>query len=158
MLHLLRSAMLTTAALILVACASQQGVIDRPDWAENSVHWDGTGLSVAGHGVSDYSTTVHDEALMAEDNALHEARKLIARELAKTYVAYMTEKKETVSEEDAAYQLEKQLDNVMARQRHYDEQRRVYFIQLYMPTYRIQELIKTVFGIDVKVGNDGKFK
>lgn len=156
--HFLRSLLLLSSVLILVACATQKGIIDRPDWAESPARWDGTGLSVASYGVSDYSTNSREEAMLAEENALREARKMLARELAKAYVAYKAEKKETVSEEDAAYQLERVLGNIVSRQRHYDEQRRVFFIQLYLPAHRVQELISTAFGVQVTVGADGKLQ
>lgn len=156
--HLVRSLLLLTSALILVACATQKGVIDRPDWAETPAHWDGTGLSVASYSASEYSTNAGDEAQLAEENALREARKMVSRELAKAYVAYKSTQKETVSEEDAAYQLERQLGNIVSRQRHYDEQRRVFFIQLYLPSHRIQELISATFGVQVTVGADGKLQ
>lgn len=158
MLHLVRSLLLLTSALILVACATQKGVINRPDWAENPSRWDGTGLSVASYGASDYSTNAKEEAVLAEENALREARKMLARELAKAYVAYQATKKETVAEEEAASQLERQLGNILSRQRHYDEQRRVFFIQLYLPSHRVQELINATFGVKVNVGADGKLQ
>ncbi|PIQ28613.1 hypothetical protein COW36_12425 [bacterium (Candidatus Blackallbacteria) CG17_big_fil_post_rev_8_21_14_2_50_48_46] len=152
---LVRSVLILGTLLLLNACAVQRGVIERPDWAAVPV-WDSSGMSVTGHGVSDYSTNSNDEAQLAEENALKEARKLLARELAKAYVEYMATQKETVSEEEAAGKIVRQLGNIVARQRYYDDQRRVYFIQLYLPAHRVPEIIHAVFGVQIKVGENGK--
>lgn len=158
MSYLLRTFLKLSTVLMLFACAVQKGgVIERPEWAGAPV-WDSTGLSVSGYAVSDYSASSLDEAMLAEESALKTTRKLLAQELAKTYVAYLAAKKETLAEDQAAAQIERQLGNIQVSRKHYDEQRRVYFIQLYLPTHRVAEILSATFGVQVQVGENGQLK
>ena len=76
----------------------------------------------------------------------------MAQELAK---AYIKSGKAAISEEDATRQLENNIGNLLERQHHYDEQRHVYFVQLFIPASRVEEYIAQVFGTQVQLKADG---
>ena len=155
---LVRSLLMLSTILMLAACAPQKGLIERPQWVREPA-WDSSGLSVAGYGASDYSTSVKEESLLAEENALKKTRRLLARELAQRYLAYLSDKKEALpNEDDAAAAIERVLGNLQVNKKYYDEQRRVYFLQLYLPTHRVAEILKAAFGVEVQASESGQLK
>lgn len=157
MSYFLRSVLNLSVVLMLIACAVQKGMIERPEWVGDPL-WDTTGLLVSGYAVSDYSMSSREEALLAEENALKAARKILAQELAKAYVAYLATKQETITEAQVAEQIERNMGHVQMTRQYYDEQRRIYFVQLYLPSYRIEKILATTFGVQVQVGEKGQLK
>ncbi len=144
---------LLLGAFMFVSCASQQGVIARPDWAEKPAIWEYTGLTLATYGSAQFSQQNPEEnARAAEEKALQNLRHLLAQELAK---AYIKSGKASISEEEATRQLENKIGNLLERQHHYDEQRHVYFVQLFIPASRVEEYISQVFGTQLQLKADG---
>lgn len=147
----LSSILLST--LLLLGCATQQGIIERPDWAQKQVVWDYTGVMFSSYGLPAYTQhSVEENARMAEEAALNNLRRLVARELAK---AYLKASKASLSEDDAARQLENSIGNILEKQHHYDEQRKVYFIQYFIPATRVEDLVNTTFNTKLKMQSDG---
>lgn len=138
--------------LILLGCSTQQGIIERPDWAKQAVVWDYTGLMLSSFGASPYQASSQEMARMAEEKAGDNLRKVLSHELAK---AYLKASKATVSEDDAARQLENKIGNLLEKQHSYDEQRHVYFIQIFIPASRVEELINTTFNSKLKLQKNG---
>jgi hypothetical protein len=84
---------------------------------------------------------------------------MLARELAQRYLAYLSDKKEALpNEEQAMGAIERALGNLQVNKKYYDEQRRVYFLQLYLPAHRVAEVLKAAFGVDVQVSASGQLK
>ncbi|PKL77572.1 MAG: hypothetical protein CVV27_05100 [Candidatus Melainabacteria bacterium HGW-Melainabacteria-1] len=138
---------------LLWGCATQQGIIERPDWAKDPVSWDYTGLTLSTYGKPPYSqTNVQDASRMAEENAHDNLRRLMSRELAK---AYIKASKAEISEDDAARALENGLGNLLQKQSHYDSQRQVYFIQIFVPASRVEDLVNNTFNTRLKLNSDG---
>lgn len=140
------------ALLIVVGCTTQEGIIDRPDWAKAPAVWDYTGVTFASFGSSPYKASPNEMAHMAEDKAVENLRRLMARELAK---AYIKATKASISEDDAARQLENNIGTPLEKQHHYDDQRQVYFIQIFLPASRIEDIVNKTFGTKLKMKADG---
>lgn len=137
----------------LSACATQQGVIERPEWAAQESNWEFAGLTVSTYGVPEYKSTTQEDFRQAEDMAMRNARRLVAREVAR---AYLKTGKSTLSEDEAARKLEDVVGSFVARQTHYDEQRRVYFIQLFVPASKIEDMLLKAFNEKLKLQNKGQ--
>lgn len=154
-------AMTASAAKFLVAiallwgCAAQQGVIDRPDWAKDTTQWEYAGLTVASYGSTDYNVNVGTDADMAEENAMQSARSVIARALAQSYLKARPDA--GISEDDAIRRIDSAMGNLVERQSKYDEQRRVYFIQVFVPASRLEEILYQAFDVRLKLQDNGVF-
>ncbi|HEY9841320.1 MAG: hypothetical protein ACAI44_06240 [Candidatus Sericytochromatia bacterium] len=140
-------------SLLMAGCSTQQGIIERPDWAKEPVSWDYTGVTISTFGTPPYSqANVQDASRMAEESAANNLRRLLARELAK---AYLKASKASVSEDDAARQLENAVGNLLEKQHYYDAQRQVYFVQIFVPASRLEEMINQTFSTHLKLQKDG---
>ncbi|MGV3524637.1 MAG: hypothetical protein ACO1RX_10440 [Candidatus Sericytochromatia bacterium] len=154
-------AMTASAAKFLVAiallwgCAAQQGVIDRPDWAKEATQWEYAGLTVASYGSTDYDVNVGTDVDMAEENAMQSARSVIARALAQSYLK--ARPNAGISEDEAIRRIDSAMGNLVERQSKYDEQRRVYFIQVFVPASRLEEILYQAFDVRLKLQNAGVF-
>lgn len=137
--------------LVLWGCASQRGQIAKPDWAQREVVWEMSGLTVNAFGENDYSLDRKDDR-RAEENAIVNARKKIARELAK---AYLKASGDTISEDEAASRLEGEIDNVPAKSSSYDVPSGTYWVQVYYPATALLTDISSAFGVKLKIKSDG---
>lgn len=153
MAHCVRAVKVLIVMALLWGCASQEGVIDRPGWAEKPTEWTYSGLTVASYGSSDYKLSTQENARMAEEAAMRNARQVIAQQMAK---AYLKASKSDMSEAEATRRIEAELGNLIERQSKYDEQRGVYFIQLFVPTSRVEDILKRAFNSNLKVQSSGE--
>lgn len=142
---------LLLSLLLLWGCAAQRGQIAKPDWAEREVAWDGTGLTVNAYGENDYSRD-NKNSERAEENAFANARKLIARELAK---AYLKASKDSISEDEAASRLEAALGTPIEKLSKYDPQTGTFFVQIYVPASRLLSVVNSTFNTNLKLNSDG---
>lgn len=138
--------------LILVGCQTKQGVIERPEWAKEPVVWDYTGLTLSTYGVPPYKSNSQDMQRMAEESAGENLRRQLSHELAK---AYIKATKASISEDDAARQLQNKIGNLLERQHSYDEQRHVYYIQIFIPASRVADLVNQTFNTKLKLQKNG---
>ena len=151
--HFARASKVLITLALLWGCAAQEGIIDRPDWAQKPTDWSYSGLTVASYGRSDYKLSTQENTRMAEEDAMRNARQVIAQQIAK---AYLKASKSDMSEADAARRVEAELGNLIERQSKYDEQRGVYFIQLFVPASRVEDIVKRAFGTSLKVQSNGE--
>ena len=139
--------------LILAGCATKQGIIERPDWATpNPITWESSGVTFWSFGTSPYQAGAQDMARMAEEKAGENLRRLMSHELAK---AYIKATKASISEDDAARQLENHIGNLLEKQHSYDEPRHNYFIQIFVPASRVEALVNQTFGTKLKLQKNG---
>lgn len=124
-------------------CASQQGIIDRPDWAQEQASWTGSGITISSFGQAEYQLSSKEDARQAEDQAMQNARKVLAQEIAK---AYLKASSSTLSEDQATRQALSALGNFIETRSKYDDQRRVYFIQIFVPSSRIDTILQSAYG------------
>lgn len=142
---------------ILAGCATQDGLIEQPDWAKKPVVWEYAGLKLASFGTPAFrQDNVQDDARLAEEAAQEKLRKLFAQEVAKAYLKAVPAG--GLTEEQAASMLEDKIFSLLERQHWYDEQRRVYFVEIFIPASRIEELVFQTFNTRVKVQTDGSLK
>lgn len=144
---------LLLVGLLLLGCASQQGIIDRPDWAQDPIHWDSSGLTVASFGKTEYPLNSQEDMRQAEEEAMQNARRVLARQIAQ---AYLKASGATISEDEATRKVENSLGNLVERQSKYDEQRGVYYIQLFVPSGRIEEILRREFNAQLKMQINGE--
>lgn len=136
-------------SLVVISCLvwgcaiQQQGVIDRPDWAQQQAAWTGTGLTIASFGQAEYQLSANEDARQAEEQAMQNARKVLAREIAK---AYLKASSSSLSEDEATRQALGALGNFVETRSKYDEQRRVYFIQIFVPSSRIDTILQDAYN------------
>ena len=134
---------LIVISCLVWGCASQQGVIDRPDWAQQQVSWAGSGLTIASFGQAEYQLSAKEDARQAEEQAMKKARQMLASEIAK---AYLKASGSSISEGDATHMALSALGNLIETRSKYDEQRRVYFIQIFVPSSRIDTILQNAYG------------
>lgn len=153
MSKLSRMLMGALASMMIWGCAPQQGQIERPDWAKDPVSWEYAGLTVSDFGKAEYSTDAVESSRLAEEEAMQHARKAIARQIAK---AYLKASGASMTEDAAAREILNYLGNLIERRSSYDEQRRVYFIQIFVPSSKIESILQSAFKSDLKVQSNGQ--
>lgn len=144
---------LLLAGFLLFGCMAKQGVIERPNWAQEPIVWDYAGLTVSSFGKTEFVLNVQEDMKQAEEEAMQNARHTIARRIAE---AYLKASGATISLDEASRKVEHSLGNLIERQSKYDEQRGVYFIQIFMPSKRIEAVILKEFNSDLKVQANGE--
>jgi len=148
-----RAFKMLAACILLWSCATQEGLIDRPGWAENPSSWEYAGLTVAAYGKAEYSLSPAENLRQAEEDAMRSARQVIARQIAQ---AYLKASKDSISEDAATRKVESELGNFIERQSRYDEQRRVYFMQIFVPASRVEEIVRRAFNRNLKLQSNGE--
>ncbi len=134
---------LVVISCLLWGCASQQGVIERPDWAQQETSWTGSGVTISSFGKAEYQLSSKEDARQAEEQAMQSARKALARAIAKAYLKASTS---SLSEDAATRQALGALGNFVETRSSYDEQRRVYFIQIFVPNSRLDTILQSAYG------------
>lgn len=141
------------AGIMIWGCAPKQGQIERPDWAKDPVSWEYAGLYVSDYGKAEFSTDAVESSRQAEEDAMQHARETIARQIAK---AYLKASGDSRSEDAAAREIQNYLGNLIERRSHYDEQRQVYFIQIFVPSSKIERILNEAFKSNLKVQTNGQ--
>jgi hypothetical protein len=161
---------------LLSACSvfSQQGYEAHtpplPIWAIDSERWDSTGLTISAYASLPYNFSayassedpslageLHNEMDLAEEAAFRRARELISEELNQIWLDYVTlELAQKPAPEQIKSKIRQYLRGVFVNKRFYDEQRRIFHIQVYLSSSRISAIFESAFGLKVVLEDKGK--
>ncbi len=171
-------ALLASLLCLLNACSvfSQQGyeppVPPLPVWAVESERWDLTGLTVSAYASVPYNFSafassedpslageINNQMDLAEEAAYRRAKELLNEELTQIWLDFMTlEQDQQPDPQSVKASVRKHLRGVFVNKRAYDEQRRIFHIQVYLPASRISAILEAAFGMAVVLGDNGKLE
>lgn len=171
----MRQTVLAALLCLLSACSvfSQQGyepaVPPLPAWAVESERWDLTGLTISAYAsvpynFSAYSSSedpslageIHNEMDLAEEAAYRRARELLSDELSQIWLDFVQlEQGLHPDPKSIKATVRQHLRGVFVNRRFYDEQRRIFHLQVYLPASRISAILETAFGLNVILGDKG---
>lgn len=160
------------------ACSvfSQQGyeppVPPLPVWAVESERWDLTGLTISAYASVPYNFSafassedpslageINNQMDLAEEAAYRRAKELLNEELTQIWLDFMTlEQAQQLEPQSVKASVRKHLRGVFVNKRAYDEQRRIFHIQVYLPASRISAILEAAFGMAVVLGDNGKLE
>jgi len=141
-----------------------------PVWAVESERWDLTGLTISAYASVPYNFSayassedpslageLHNEMDLAEEAAYRRARELLAEELCQIWLDFVTlEQGQNPNPQSVKTAVRQHLRGVFVNKRFYDEQRRIFHIQIFLPASRISAILQTAFGLDVVLEDKGK--
>ena len=176
MKHYFFRAMIVGLICFLSACSlfSQQGYEKQPPplpvWAIESERWDRSGLTISAYASVPYNFSaytssqdpslageIHNEMDLAEEAAYRRARELLSEELSQIWLDFVNlEQGQHLNPQSVKTTVSQNLRGVFVNKRLYDEQRRIFHIQVFLPASRISAILEEAFGIMVVLGDNGK--
>lgn len=100
---------------------------------------------------------INNQMDLAEEAAYRRAKELLNEELTQIWLDFMTlEQDQQPDPQSVKASVRKHLRGVFVNKRAYDEQRRIFHIQVYLPASRISAILEAAFGIGVVLGDNGK--
>lgn len=167
---------LSSLFCLLSACSvmSQQGYEAPPPplpiWAVESERWDVTGLTISAYASLPYNFSafassedpslageIHNEMDLAEEAAYRRAREILSEELSQIWLDFVhLEQGQHPNPQSVKSAVRQNMRGVFVNKRFYDEQRRIFHIQVFLPASRIRAILETAFEVRVVLGDKGK--
>lgn len=167
---------LSSLFCLLSACSvlSQQGyeapTPPLPVWAVESERWDVTGLTISAYASLPYNFSafassedpslageIHNELDLAEEAAYRRAREFLTEELSQIWLDFVQlEQGQQPNPQTVKAAVRQHMRGVFVNKRFYDEQRRIFHIQVFLPASRISAILETAFDVRVILGDKGK--